>query len=290
MRYLILIFVFALSGCASFDSVSYRLSDENYGYWGQQWFKRDNVIYKNYFENVRDSQHEGKVLREEGYPDLIDINQFSYKADKRIWLYLFNEKMYAFSKNGSIETTKRIPFEDVSYLSGMIEIPYSHEKIAACDDCIDVIGLMPDVSTIEDFKSAGKFKLKQGNAYISHIEIGGYKLPCGGLFSHNRLKMLTCTTGKNHTNGTNLEIHDVFLRGFTEKFGVPVSIKNTPVRTRLGVEYISNEVTWKDKKGNKLTIKNLDKSIDEGSLTVISAEMWDSILEQANEKVKERRF
>lgn len=282
--------VVLISACASFNSVQHKLSDKEYGYWSQQWYKSDNPIYKKYFEKVKNTQCEGKVLKDEGYPDLIDVNQFNHMADKRIWLYLAKQKMYVFNKGGTLEASKTIPFSDMTHLSNLTGITIPKTESDVCEECIDVIGLTPGISTIEDFKKAGEFIKKTGDKYITRLTIGGYVLPCGGLFSFQRLGMMSCITGESYTKGTNLEIHEVLVNGFTKKFGPPESIKNTPVRTRMGVEYNSNEVTWKDKRGNVLIIKDLDGKIDKGSLMVLSADMWNSILEQAKGEVRERRF
>lgn len=160
-------------------------------------------------------------------------------------------------------------------------------SIAAAEpDKIDVVGLTPGESSLEQYKWAGT---SLGNNAV-WLEIGGYKLPCKGEFNSGILEMLSCMTGGNGTEASNIEIYDVLLKGFSGKFGAPTSTYTTPVRTRIGVEYQANEVWWIDKQGNGLILYSMQGKIDRGGLLLLSSTQLQKMKQDVEQKEKARKF
>lgn len=151
---------------------------------------------------------------------------------------------------------------------------------------IEVVGLVPGEST-----QAQVEKAKSEFGYV----IGGYELICAPEYIDGILSELLCITGESRDRtadsprvASNTEVHAALLKGFTKKFGTPSKIENSPVRNRLGAEFIRNSATWVDKKGNKLTIISMVSKIDEGMLLLESAQQIRKDEEQ-NEKAEQHR-
>lgn len=157
--------------------------------------------------------------------------------------------------------------------------------VTASPDQIDIIGIRPGVTTVQDLTAAGNVK---GN--IVYLEIGGYSIPCMGEFKNNELEMLACMTGGKATTATNTEIHQTLVKGFTTKFGSPEKNYNETVRTRVGVEYQSNEVWWTDTKGNGLILYSIRNKIDEGGIMMYSDEIMQKMKSEAAQKEQSRKF
>ena len=151
---------------------------------------------------------------------------------------------------------------------------------------IQVIGLSPGVSTRAAFMAAGP-RIDDDFVYL---EIGGYKLPCSGAFVDGLLSQIICLTGKKYTSGSNYEIHDTLLKGFTTKFGAPSSTDNTPTRNRLGVSYPRSEIWWNDRQGNALILYSVQGKVDEGSMILLSASEVRAMKEEIAKKDAERKF
>lgn len=159
-------------------------------------------------------------------------------------------------------------------------------NVIASPDQIDVIGLKPGVTTVQEFHSAGKI---YGNS-SGIFEIGGYRLICAGEFKNNLLDAFFCKTGGKLNKDTNTQIHETLKTGFNTKFGSPDKDTNESVRTRIGVEYQSNEVLWVDSKGNALILKSMSGKIDEGEIVMYSDKRMQLIKNEAEQKELSRKF
>lgn len=142
---------------------------------------------------------------------------------------------------------------------------------------LDILGLVPGVSELPQVKQAGVDPNSNSNESVS-LEIGGYKIPCALSFLNGKLASLACLTGKGtkkyeqYTEASNTEVHSTLTAGFTKKFGKPDSVTKEPVRTRMGVEYVQQFVTWKDKRGNKLQLVSMADTVNMGLITFESSE------------------
>lgn len=154
-------------------------------------------------------------------------------------------------------------------------------------DQIDIIGLIPGTTTTQELSALGK--VAPGGKVV-FLEIGGYKMPCGGEFKGGMVQSLLCLTGGNRTQASNFEIHETLVKGFTAKFGLPDKNYTEPVRNRLGVEYKSNEVWWIDKQGNGLILYSIQGKVDEGALFINSAEKMQKIIQDAAQTEQSRKF
>ena len=156
---------------------------------------------------------------------------------------------------------------------------------------IEIIGLIPGVSTKEQVQSA-----KSDIGFI----IGGFELICSDEYIDGVLSNLTCFTGeeyyskdttkKSYTIASNLEVHSVLTKGFTKKFGKPSDIKNMPIHNSLGTEYNRNIVIWKDKKGNELKLFSLFSKTNDGLLLLESHQKVKLDAEKSKEEDKQRNF
>lgn len=142
-------------------------------------------------------------------------------------------------------------------------------NVFAGPDQLDVLGLIPGVSESHQVNQTRSGQL---------FEIGGHKMACGATFIDDKLASFGCLTGKSSdrryptwTKVDNIEVHLDLKKGFTKKFGKPDSVTRIPVRTRNGVEYIKEEVIWKDRRGNVLNLYSMTDSIDEGMISLISS-------------------
>lgn len=188
----------------------------------------------------------------------------------------------------------RISSSFVLALSVLLSIGCSEKAEISIVNQIDVVGLIPDESTMDQLKKAtiSNSLNYEGRAYIL---IGGYELQCIPEFSNEKLHLLQCPTGESTdgarwTEASNAEIHEVLLSGFKAKFGAPTSVDNEKVRTAMGVEYTSSNVEWKDKKGNVLSLYKYLGRVNAGSLVLTSAEKEQSSNRKSEEKEKARKF
>lgn len=153
-------------------------------------------------------------------------------------------------------------------------------------DQIDVIGLIPGVSSAKEVNAAG---VNSGDN-VFYLEIGGYKLPCLVEFLEGKLALMYCMTGKKYAKASNIEIHEALHKGFMTKFDAPDSIQNKPIRTRLGVEYNSSEILWIDKHGNRLALFSMHGNINDGALFLTSSAMQQKEKEASEQREKARKF
>lgn len=149
--------------------------------------------------------------------------------------------------------------------------------VVAGPNQLDILGLVPGVSELPQVKQASADSNSNSNDSVL-LEIGGYRIPCALSLLNGKLASLTCFTGKGtekyskYTEASNTEVHSTLTAGFTKKFGKPDSVIREPVRTRMGVEYEQQFVTWKDKRGSKLQLVSMADSVNMGLITFESAE------------------
>lgn len=142
---------------------------------------------------------------------------------------------------------------------------------------LDILGLVPGVSELPQVKQTSVDPNSNSNDSVT-LEIGGYKIPCALSFLNSKLASLVCLTGKGtkkyeqYTEASNTEVHSTLTAGFTKKFGKPDSVTNKPVRTRMGVEYVQQFVTWKDKRGNELQLDSMAGTVNRGLISFESSE------------------
>lgn len=176
-------------------------------------------------------------------------------------------------------------------------------------DQIDVLGLIPGVSTIVNFQKA-KIDLDKkppntnttGNQGGGLFEIGGYKLPCIASFEDYKMEMFLCDFGgddgmwkiakflQKNKEVSNIEIHHDLKNGFLRKLGIPQNDDNLPMRNKLGVEYVNNMVTWIDKQGNSLTLNSISDRVDKGYLMLLSHSYIVKNEKKRLEEEKSKRF
>lgn len=142
---------------------------------------------------------------------------------------------------------------------------------------LDILGLVPGVSELPQVKQAGVDPNSDSNKSV-WLKIGGYKIPCALSLLNGKLASLNCLTGEGtkkyekYTEASNTEVHSTLTAGFTKKFGKPDSVTSAPVRTRMGVEYVIQFVTWKDKRGNKLELVSMADTVSMGLINFESSE------------------
>ena len=152
---------------------------------------------------------------------------------------------------------------------------------------IDIIGLIPGVSSVAQFKAASIPTPDYGDSSIEAFEIGGFRVVCKGEFEGDKMQKFSCTTGYRESN---IDIHNVLKRGFQEKFGSPFSDTNSLVRNGRGTEYNANDVMWMDKLGNVLLLKSIDDKIDKGSFTLFSSSLLKKNQEFNAQQDRARKF
>ena len=138
-------------------------------------------------------------------------------------------------------------------------------QVFAIPKQIDVIGLIPDVSTEAD--------VEQSNYGVGHKmnNIGGYKMICIPSYIDAKLAHLYCGFGKSVIQESSNEIiYNTLKQGFTKKFGVP-KVTNDKVRNGYGTEFNVQSIVWNDQKGNSLTVYNRFSKVDEGVIILKSA-------------------
>lgn len=181
---------------------------------------------------------------------------------------------------------KRIIIAAIAFFS----VPVIAQNVT---DQIDIIGLIPGVSSASQFKAASiptpEILNYGGDSFmIEAFEIGGFRLACEGEFEGDKMQKFSCPTG--YGDESNIDIHNVLKRGFQKKFGSPFSDTNSSVRNGLGTEYNVNDVMWADKLGNVLLLKSMDDKIDQGSLTLFSSSLVKKIQESNAQKDRARKF
>ena len=153
---------------------------------------------------------------------------------------------------------------------------------------IDIIGLIPGVSSAAQFKAASIPSVIDGVGNMAEFKIGGFELICSSEFENDRMQRFHCGTGG--LGYSNIDIHNVLKRGFQEKFGSPFSDTNSSVRNGLGTEYNVNDVMWADKLGNILLLKSIDDKVDRGSLILVSSSLVKKIQESNAQQDRARKF
>lgn len=163
---------------------------------------------------------------------------------------------------------------------------------------LDILGLVPGVTKRTQVLEADIDPLRFPSMII--LEIGGYQIPCLPSFLNGdldgKLARLECRTGQGtgkyeqYTVAANTKVHSTLTAGFTKKFGEPDSAKNVPVRTKMGVEYTQQFVTWKDKRGNKLQLVSMADTVNEGLITLESSEHLKQEAEKKAEAEARRKF
>lgn len=159
-------------------------------------------------------------------------------------------------------------------------------SVIAEPDQIDVVGLVPGVTTFEQYKQVGF----NNGSEVGLIEIGGYKLMCLAKFRNKLLDTLRCNTGEKLSNASNLEIHETLTKGFTAKLGEPTANTNNPGKNGFGVEYTVSTVAWIDKQGNYLSLQNMDGRTDIGTLMLVSSTKVKEVKEITNHQESTRKF
>lgn len=168
--------------------------------------------------------------------------------------------------------------------------------VLAGPDQLDILGLVPGVSELTQVKQAHVGRTPTINPTFVFLEIGGYKMPCFSSFLNGKLATLECRTGQGteqysqYTEASNTEVHSTLTAGFTKKFGKPDSVITKPVRTRMGVEYEQQFVTWKDKRGNKLELVSMADTVNEGLITLESSEHLKQEAEKNAEVEARKKF
>ncbi len=161
----------------------------------------------------------------------------------------------------------------MKYLSILLALLLNHSIATAAPNTIEIIGLVPGVST--------KAQVEQADA--SGFIIGGYKLLCVPEYIDDVLSKFVCLTGKDMYSidttakesfriASNVEVYKVLLAGFTKKFGVPAKIDTSSARNKLGTEFERQTAIWLDKAGNRLLLTSMATKIDEGALIMESAQ------------------
>lgn len=142
---------------------------------------------------------------------------------------------------------------------------------------LDILGLIPGESELSQVKQASVDPNSNSDEGVQ-LEVGGHKIHCSMSFRNGKLDSLFCLTGKGtkkyaqYTEASNTEVHSALTAGFTKKFGKPDSVAREVVRTRMGVKYEQQFVTWKDKRGNKLQLTSMADTVDMGVITFESSE------------------
>ena len=159
-------------------------------------------------------------------------------------------------------------------------------------DQIEVMGLIPGKTTkaqLNDKKILGTFLI-----------IGGYKLICDATYIEGFLSSLGCFTGEKsgsfdatvtpNERASNTKIHATLLRGFSKKFGPPLMSNTSIVSNNFGVKFENHSATWIDKNGNALQINSIASKIDQGAISLLSAEEFRKFEAEKNKSEQKRKF
>lgn len=154
----------------------------------------------------------------------------------------------------------------------------------AAPNQLDVIGLVPDVSTPDEVNQV------QTGEYGTFV-IGGLNLLCTPEYIEEKLSSLFCLLKKSPWQPlSNQSAFAILNTGFTKKFGVPTGVESNPVSNRMGAKFQQKIVRWKDKKGNELMIANMLGEVDSGMLHLESASRLAKAKAEAKEKAKSVKF
>lgn len=156
--------------------------------------------------------------------------------------------------------------------------------VFAAPNQIDVIGLIPDVSTSVEVEEAKK------GEYGTFV-IGGLQLFCSPDYIDEKLSQFFCLLSESDWQPlSNQMAFEVLKEGFTKKFGVPTKVLSAPVSNLMGAKFQQKLVTWRDKKGNELTITNMVSDVKNGSLLLKSATKIKEDKIKIQEKAKAVKF
>jgi hypothetical protein len=156
--------------------------------------------------------------------------------------------------------------------------------VFAAPNQIDVIGLIPDVSTSVEVEEAKK------GEYGTFV-IGGLQLSCSPDYIDKKLSQFFCLLSESDWQPlSNQMAFEVLNEGFTKKLGVPTKVLSVPVSNLMGAKFQQKLVTWRDKKGNKLTITNMVSDVKNGSLFLESATKIKEDKIKSQEKAKAIKF
>lgn len=154
-------------------------------------------------------------------------------------------------------------------------------------DKIDVVGLIPGVSTVSD---VAKIKTRLGR-YL----IGGYHLNCDTEFIDQKFSELFCKTdfaflmeseqSDRGREASNLEVHQTLVEGYRQKFGAP-KIETENLQTRIGANHNREIATWVDKFGNRLILMSIADNLNRGILLLQSADKIKA--DEAKEKIQNK--
>lgn len=183
------------------------------------------------------------------------------------------------SKNSSF-TSSKIKVKSSTQESSKYNVLQSYNVVPGPHQ-IDVIGLIPGVSTSSDYSSRSSF-------FGGRLEIGGYDMFCQRKFYNKKLAQLICIFGDKRTS--NNEIFEVLARGFAKKFGQPDKTNVKNVQTRIGAQYKSYEYWWIDSKGNVLKLNSMTSNINSGALSLFSAKRSYEVLYQQKVIDSNRKF
>lgn len=151
---------------------------------------------------------------------------------------------------------------------------------------LDVIGLMPMVSTRDDVINRSSKRIPPDT---NLFQIGGFDLPCIAEYESEKLNLLACITG-GEKNQDNIEIHNVLKAGFTKKFGTPTLISNDPLRNTLEGNNTNEQLVWLDSIGNALILFARQGKLTQGSMVLISAEAIQTKRQSMDLIEKSRKF
>ena len=167
--------------------------------------------------------------------------------------------------------------------------------VAAVDQ-INFVGLIPGVTTQEEFDSA----LKKYPGGRKALEVGSFEIICIPTFVDDRLDKLVCLVGAERGSlirpttsvdlAKNSEVFRELAEGYTKKFGKPVKNIEMPVRTNSGVPYTRQILVWRDKTGNEMSLTSMTSNINEGSIVIKSSNLLSKERIDEDEKNKSKKF
>lgn len=155
----------------------------------------------------------------------------------------------------------------------------------------DILGIRPGVSTERDVLAQARANLgKNGDSMLYRFEIGGFQMPCGVQYERGRVAAFICFTGKKHSGESNIHSHEILVKGFAEKFGTPTRSEKVAVTNGFGAAFSNNRVTWEDASGAWVQLNSISETIDQGSLSLFSAENIRRKLKAAEAEDAKRKF
>jgi hypothetical protein len=161
---------------------------------------------------------------------------------------------------------------------------FTSSQVLAIPKQIDVIGLIPDVATENDFKNAEK-----GPYEVTTI-VGGHEMICIPTYIDSNLSQLYCSFGNRSVDpSSNQAIYATLKKGFTQKFGVPKTTDSV-TSNLMGTKFQKQTLLWKDQKGNELSIMNRFAKVDEGLLLLRSVKQIKADKESSKTEEQSRKF